>query len=187
MRNLFEPFTCVRNPVNASLIGHLVSIAYVAGDRQRYVRMWREGVITCGRCGTENPEGSRFCAQCGNALSVAESEPADAPPPAKSDLPSPTTNSPIGQIASPAQSERHRAADPTHLPPSSPEWRMSDAGPLPEPRRRRTWRWIVLGMGGVCLLVCILTFAWANTLGEDVVREFLSTAEAQATQSASDR
>ena len=28
----------------------------------------RMGMQACGNCGTENPEGARFCMSCGNAL-----------------------------------------------------------------------------------------------------------------------
>lgn len=33
----------------------------------------------CSKCGTENPDGARFCASCGVALAVAA--PVQAPPP----------------------------------------------------------------------------------------------------------
>ena len=61
---------------------------------------------------------------------------------------------------------------------------MSDPGPLPEPRGRRRWLWVVLGILGACLLLCVLVLVWANTIGSDFVNEFLATAEADATRRA---
>ena len=140
-------------------------------------------MIRCARCGTENPEGSRFCAQCGNQLATLEPEP--APPPVTSaPSPPPSSNEPPGVGPVTGESVPRRAADPSALPPTAPEWRMSDAGPLPEPRGRRKWLWIALGVSGACLLICILVVIWANTIGADVVSELLATAEAQATAAA---
>lgn len=34
----------------------------------------------CSKCGTENPDGARFCASCGTALAVAAPVQAPAPP-----------------------------------------------------------------------------------------------------------
>ena len=116
-------------------------------------------MIVCPNCGNANPDGSRFCANCGADLSVASRS---ALPPAK---PSP-------------------ARDRTELPPTSPEWRMSPAGPLPEPPRRRTWLWIVLGIVGACLLLCCLFLVWGNTIGVDTINELATRVSVEATQAA---
>ncbi|MGH2535707.1 MAG: hypothetical protein ACRDJW_25925 [Thermomicrobiales bacterium] len=44
---------------------------------------------------------------------------------------------------------------------------MSDPGPLPEPKRRRTWLWIVIGFIAAILLCCCIFFVYINTIGED--------------------
>jgi hypothetical protein len=69
-----------------------------------------------------------------------------------------------------------------------PEWRMSDAGPLPEPvRRRRTWLWVLIGIVGVILLACCLAIIWANTIGEDFVNDLQTRVVREATESTIDR
>ena len=45
----------------------------------------------CTQCGHQNPEGARFCSQCGNRLEATES-PAPSTPPAAGDAPSETTS-----------------------------------------------------------------------------------------------
>jgi hypothetical protein len=69
-----------------------------------------------------------------------------------------------------------------------PEWRMSDAGPLPEPvRRRRTWLWVLIGIVGVILLACCLALVWANTIGEDFVNDLQTRIITEATRSTINR
>ena len=46
---------------------------------------------------------------------------------------------------------------------------MSDPGPLPEPRGRRRWLWITLGILGACLLICCGFGIWVSTAGRDWV------------------
>ena len=41
----------------------------------------------CATCGTENPDGARFCAKCGNAMSAAPQTAPQAPPPAPQPAP----------------------------------------------------------------------------------------------------
>ncbi|CAA9534460.1 MAG: hypothetical protein AVDCRST_MAG73-1245 [uncultured Thermomicrobiales bacterium] len=104
-------------------------------------------MIDCPNCGTSNPPDSNFCANCGAELSAAR---AAAPPMA-------------------------RPVAPADLPAFDPEWRMSDPGPLPEPRRRRTWVWVLLGIVGACLLVCIALFIWTATDSGQATLEDWST------------
>ncbi len=61
---------------------------------------------------------------------------------------------------------------------------MSDAGPLPPPPRRPRWLLFLLGALGLCLLICVGLFVWANTIGYDVVQGFIATAEAVQTATA---
>lgn len=110
-------------------------------------------MIACPNCGTPNPEGSRFCGNCGTALTPAASP---APPPPQQSWPS----------------------DPAALPPTAPEWRMSDPGPLPEPRRRRTWLWIVLGTLGACVVLCVGLFVLVGSGAIGPVNDFLTAVEA---------
>ncbi len=71
------------------------------------------------------------------------------------------------------------------LPATAPEWRMSDAGPLPESnRRRRTWLWVLLGILGACLLVCIGLLVWGNTIGEGTISNLATRAASEATAKA---
>lgn len=74
--------------------------------------------------------------------------------------------------------------NPSQLPASSPEWRMSDAGPLPEPRGRRRWLWILGGILAACLLLCVVAVALGSTVFRDDVESILATAEANATEQA---
>jgi hypothetical protein len=64
---------------------------------------------------------------------------------------------------------------------------MSPAGPLPEPPRRRTWLWIVLGVIGACVLLCCGFLVWSGTAGVGFwCDEFLPALIEQA-QSSGDR
>jgi hypothetical protein len=146
-------------------------------------------VVTCQNCGNENPEGSRFCSNCGTRL-VAPDPPA-SPQPGRSEpgdgehgpaaVPAPPAPPPTA-FARPIRDTGPSAA--TELPPTHPEWRMSSAGPLPDPPRRRRWLWIVLGLIGFCVLVCALIVLWGSTIGADTVNNWLIEAEAEATRQA---
>ena len=99
--------------------------------------------IVCPNCGTANPAGSRFCANCGTSLGQTVGTPQATVP------------------AAPRESSA--------VPPTAPEWRMSDPGPLPDPPRRRRWLWITAGILGACVLLCCLGGVWINTAGRDTV------------------
>ena len=126
------------------------------GDAKR-----RLPVIDCPNCGTSNPPDSNFCANCGADLSGA-ARPMPQP------MPQP--------MARPGESREAPAFD--------PEWRMSDPGPLPEPRRRRAWVWVLLGIVGACLLVCIAFFIWASTDSGQATLEDWSTRVAEEAERA---
>jgi len=130
-------------------------------------------VIVCPNCGTSNPAGSRFCANFGTALTIVSPEPSTVLPSAE-----PTT----APRSSPAEPPIIRAgSDPSGVPPTAPEWRMSDAGPLPKPRGRRRWLWITVGILGACLVLCLLGVVWANTIGKDVITDLSTRVAVQAT------
>lgn len=164
-------------------------------------------MIVCPNCGSSNPEGSRFCSNCGRALvadppvgaqeppvqsdpppivedppaadsTVPASPPVDRPPVERWTPPPPVPERPLAKRA-PASS-----APPSSLPATAPEWRMSDAGPLPEPRRRRTWLWIVGGVLGACLLIGCLVIVWASTIGSDTVNDFATRIAEEGTRNA---
>ena len=114
-------------------------------------------MIVCPNCGTSNPDGSRFCANCGRNLRDAAGTGA------------------TDQGSAPSE-------QPSSLPPTAPEWRMSPAGPLPEPPRRRTWLWVLFGTIGILLLLCCLVVVWLNTAGSDVLDELATWAAEEATR-----
>ena len=129
-------------------------------------------MIICPTCGDANADGSRFCSNCGTRL-----ERSSEPEPAGEQASGPEFTEP----PEPTFAPRRPATDSAELPPSAPEWRMSSPGPLPEPRRRRMWLWIVLGIIGACLLVCILIYIWSATVGSDTVDGWLTAAAELAT------
>src|SRR2546421_11514689 len=46
--------------------------------------------VTCANCGTQNPDGNKFCQSCGKPLAAAPVGSAAAPPPAPTPTPAPT-------------------------------------------------------------------------------------------------
>lgn len=125
---------------------------------------WRSYVITCSNCGFENASDSRFCANCGASL-LAGGRAGESSGRASTGTPA-------------------LVRDPSQLPPTSPEWRMSDAGPLPPPPRRPMWLWFILGALGLCLLICVGFYIWTQTIGQEFVEGFLATAESALTATA---
>ncbi len=125
-------------------------------------------MITCSNCGFENASDSRFCANCGASL-LAGGRAGES-----------VSGTPTGPSSGPSAPVR----DPSQLPPTSPDWRMSDAGPLPPPPRRPMWLWFILGALGLCLLICVGFYIWTQTLGQEFVAGFLATAESAMTATA---
>ena len=115
-------------------------------------------MIVCPNCGTGNTEDSRFCANCGANLRAGRTGPSDQDP------------APTDQ--------------PPSIAPTAPEWRMSPAGPLPEPPRRRTWLWVLLGTIGALLLLCCLVGVWLSTAGSDQLDNLATWAAEEATKQA---
>ncbi|HET7094425.1 MAG TPA: zinc ribbon domain-containing protein [Thermomicrobiales bacterium] len=130
----------------------------------------RASVIRCPNCGNENPPGSRFCANCGRRLpepAALEAPPEAAPAPS---APPETMTPPI---------------NPTDLPPTHPEWRMSPPEPYVPQRRRRTWLWIVIGIIAACLVVCLAVVVFINTPpGRSIMNNLATQAALQATPTA---
>lgn len=62
---------------------------------------------------------------------------------------------------------------------------MSPAGPLPDPPGRRRWVWIVLGILGACLLICVLIVVWGSTIGSETLNQWATQVSDEATRQAS--
>ncbi|MCC6314395.1 MAG: zinc ribbon domain-containing protein [Thermomicrobiales bacterium] len=132
-----------------------------------------EKPMRCARCGTENPESSRFCMECGAPLTAEEPHrpaPQEEPPASRPFTMPPPLEPSLASSGRP----------PSDLPPTHPDWRMSSAGPLPDRPRRRIWFW-VLGIIGGCLLVCVLLVLWGSTIGRPVLDDFATRAAIEAT------
>lgn len=159
-------------------------------------------MIVCDRCGHENEAGSRFCSNCGNRLAATDAQPTAATEPSTSAAAAPTNAAstqppPTAPDPSPSRLPPSippplfpTATPPTgpgrDLPASHPEWRMSSAGPLPDPPRRRRWIWIVLGLLGACVIACVaLTIFLSTDRGTRLLEELEAQGTAvQATQQA---
>jgi hypothetical protein len=110
-------------------------------------------VIKCPNCGTENPDGSRFCAECGADLrSFGQTPPAGAPP-----------------QAPPFQGAFDQASG---APTPIPGWTPGPTYTLEPEKRRRTWLWIVLGIVAGCIICCCVFTIWANTGGQSVIEDW---------------
>lgn len=136
---------------------------------------------SCPSCGNANLDRARFCEQCGARLP----ELADAAQP----LPEPIAVEPQTEeeLERDRAEQRQRAAaglPPAWMPPPvqpsfAPEsgWRSLDDVP-PEPKKkRRTLLWIIGGVLGLCIIVCVgLTLGLEYT---ETGRNFISNAETQ--------
>jgi hypothetical protein len=124
-------------------------------------------VITCPNCGTANESNNRFCMECGADLSsLAPSTGTPSGDQARDSPAAPPSTSPPSGFE-PAQPWAGSARARTGPLPTDPDWKMSDPGPLPEPKRRRGWLWVVVGLVAALLLCCCLFFVYINTIGED--------------------
>jgi hypothetical protein len=73
---------------------------------------------------------------------------------------------------------------PSELPPTSPDWKMSSAGPLPEPPKRRKWLWILLIIIVAILILCCVAIILGSTVFEDRLTDFATRVSREATESA---
>jgi hypothetical protein len=73
---------------------------------------------------------------------------------------------------------------PSELPPTAPEWKMSSAGPLPEPPKRRRWLWILLIIIVVILILCCVAIILGSTVFEGRLTDFATRVSREATESA---
>lgn len=136
--------------------------------------------VTCSRCGAENPAAARYCMSCANPLPVSETAPAAGTGAGEADATAPPATAATASVGSPPADTdafpgraaaprpqpgssglppqfRSLRAAPSHVPPTDPEWRMSPAGPLPDPPKRRIWVWVLVAVGAVLLLCVVLT------------------------------
>ncbi|MGC4107142.1 MAG: zinc ribbon domain-containing protein [Thermomicrobiales bacterium] len=172
-------------------------------------------MIRCPQCGHENKAGDHFCSNCGTRLlrpkPAPDPEPAavdpyaapdaNAEPVFASDIPqASSTASPSGSASSGGYGFPP-PAQPSFLggsgqPPSGTigtqsgagdddaNWRMSSLGPPPKPKRR-LWLWIVLGILGFCILVCIGLAIFFNTgTGQHWLSDLGTTVAVEATKQA---
>ena len=148
--------------------------------------------MRCPRCGHENQEGDRFCANCGARLTPV------APP-----RETPTESlEPAGPTAGPGGPSREEGADrPSDSipPPVTPsflqdrrereevddEWRMSSLGPPPPPRRR-VWLWILVAIFATIVIACcaFMFFITATDTGQEWFSDFSTQVVEEATQQA---
>ena len=112
--------------------------------------------MKCPACGADNRGGAKFCNECGATLVIPVPETIEIEPAAAPTILVERTDD-VPPSASVYQGLP--SSDPTDLPPTHPEWRMSSAGPLPEPPKRRIWLWVI----GV-LVSCVLIFLLMNIL-----------------------
>ncbi len=147
-------------------------------------------MVRCPRCGHENQEGDRFCANCGARLTPV------APPRETSTEPEATAE-PGDETARPAPAPPRPTSFPPPVTPSfaeeprgdepgaDDEWRMSSLGPPPPPKRR-LWLWIVIGIFAALLICCVasIIFFTATDTGQQLWQDAVSTAEAIQTEQA---
>ncbi len=151
--------------------------------------------MTCPRCGHENNEGDRFCANCGARLTPI-APPREEPPETSSVVtPGPGAASP----ESPEPTRPPERPEPSRIPPpvtpsfaSGPareevdeEWRMSSLGPPPRPRRR-VWLWIIVALFAIVVIACcaFLFFVTATDTGQEWFEGFATQVVEEATQQA---
>jgi hypothetical protein len=127
-------------------------------------------MLTCPSCGNEEPEGSRFCGNCGTPFPAAVEQP-DHPAPTEADTADPRRcsecGSPVdldavfcgecGAALPPEPSSSQPAAE---EPPVEP-------GPTPRPRGPRRLRWIAAGVVAALLLAAGATAALLSLTGGD--------------------
>ncbi|HVL24619.1 MAG TPA: zinc ribbon domain-containing protein [Thermomicrobiales bacterium] len=156
-------------------------------------------MVRCPRCGHENNEGDRFCANCGNRLTPT------VPP--RENITEPVTPAPVPTPA--PEPEAHRE-EPQQLPfgpaqssippPVTPsfanggqnggdadddEWKMSSLGPPPRPKRR-VWLWIIIAILAICVIGCcsFLFFVTATDTGQDWFNDLATQVVEEATKQA---
>jgi hypothetical protein len=148
--------------------------------------------MKCPRCGHENNEGDRFCANCGTRLTPVAppretvTEPVPTPEP---EQPEDTTyrspfeprDSSIPPPVTPSfGTQNHGDAGDT-----DDEWRMSSLGPPPQ-RRRPVWLWIIIAILAICVIACFsfLFFVSATETGQNWFNDFATQVVEEATQQA---
>lgn len=93
--------------------------------------------MLCGSCGADNPDGTRFCMTCGQAVGRSEAgaeAPFAPPPPSASEWSAPLTateaEEPLAAPVPPADSQPEPPPDP---PPTSPGFEPAPPPPAPPP------------------------------------------------------
>lgn len=136
----------------------------------------RGDTIRCQNCGHENQAGDTYCANCGARLrkdvSIPPQYPSPHEPPAQA---APRPQSPPPFNPQPIQPIPHEAAP-------EGEWRMSNLGPPPKPKRR-VWLWVIIGLIIACVLICVAFGIFLNTsTGSRWFSDLATEAAQKATQ-----
>lgn len=133
--------------------------------------------IRCQNCGHENQAGDTYCANCGARLRTDVSippqypSPQGAPPPQAAPPPPPPT---APQTLQPVPGQDQLES----------EWRMSNLGPPPKPKRR-VWLWVIIGLIIACVLICVAFGIFVNTgTGSRWFSDLATEAAKKATQQA---
>jgi hypothetical protein len=128
---------------------------------------------------------------CGADLTaVAPSPPPSTPEPEKEEGAKPHVPVHVappesaGTASEPPSTWKPPIIPPSELPPTSPDWKMSSAGPLPEPPKRRKWLWILLIIIVVILILCCVAIILGSTVFEDRLTDFATRVSKEATESA---
>lgn len=151
---------------------------------------------TCPTCGAQVSDAERFCANCGSRLPDAPPPPASEPPAASPTIvlrpeseptqvlpsippaqPSPPQGTPAAPPASPfglpsAPSGPPQGGSAFNVPPSS------GAPAAPARRGLPLWVMILLGVLGLCVVGCGVTFVGLTMIGQSASEEIFASIEA---------
>ncbi len=113
--------------------------------------------MNCTNCGYQNPEGSRFCRQCGTPIQAqSDSAPQSVPPSSPPQQPEPT---PQAQPQSQAQYQPQPQAYPPHQQPFAQQQPYGMPPYQEAPQKKKTGLIIGLVAGGVVLVAAAVVLA----------------------------
>lgn len=124
------------------------------------------GEVRCQNCGHENPADATYCENCGVRLRKDVNIPPQYPSTGEPQRHEPTNVAPSPYQQRPAE-------------PPDEEWRMSNLGPPPQPKRR-IWLWVLVGILIACVLICVVLFVLSYLLGSGNAPGWLQDAATNA-------
>ena len=131
--------------------------------------------MNCPNCGHENEENDTYCSNCGERLQPRFEMPEQYTSEREEQHRQSSSTPPA---AEPARSPTEDVSDDPH----DPEWRMSPLPP-PEPAKRRTWLWVLVGILLFCvLLVCGFGAFLTTGTGQDLMDDLATRAANAATE-----